>query len=307
MSQKKLTFWAFLIGAIVLVAANSFFVVSQTEQALVLRFGKPIKVVQQPGLSFKAPFIENVEMYDKRLLVFNAEKKEVIASDQKRLVVDAFVRYRITDPLKFKQTVADERTMNSRLNTILESALRQALGSAPLSAVISSERAKMMQQVRAIVNAQVQGKRVQMDDKVMEIDTPRGGFGIEVVDVRIVRADLPEANSQSIYRRMQTERERDAKDLRARGAEDAQIIRAKADKERTIILAEAQKKAETIRGEGDSEALKIFANAANRSPEFYDFYRSLQAYRKTVSKDNTTVVLSPDSTFLRHIESGATR
>jgi membrane protease subunit HflC len=306
MNQKKLTVGLFIIVGILFVAINSFFIVSQTQQALVLRFGKPVKVVQSPGISFKTPFIENVEMYDKRLLVFNAEKKEVIASDQKRLVVDAFVRYRITDPLKFKQTVADERTMNLRLNTILESALRQALGSAPLSAVISNERAKMMQQVREIVNLQATGKASKPkegeDDNAASTSTPRGGFGIEVVDVRIVRADLPEANSQSIYRRMQTERERDAKDLRARGAEDAQKIKAIADKERSIIIAEAQKKAETIRGEGDSEALKIFANAANRSPEFYDFYRSLQAYRKTVSKDNTTVVLSPDSNFLRHME-----
>lgn len=304
MTQQKITFWFFLVGAILLVAANSVFVVSQTEQALVLRFGKPINVVQKPGLSYKTPFVENVEKYDRRLLVFNAEKREVIASDQKRLVVDAFVRYRITDPLKFKQTVADERTMNDRLNRILEAALRQAVGSVPLSAVISSERAKMMQQVRNLVNAQVKGKRTQLEKEGVKIDTPQGGFGIEVVDVRIVRADLPEANSQSIFQRMQTERERDAKDLRARGAEDAQIIRAKADKERTIILAEAQKKAETIRGEGDRQALKIFAEAANRSPEFYDFYRSLQAYRKTVSKDNTTVILSPENNFLQHMGSG---
>lgn len=304
MSQKKLTFLAMAAAVALFIGINAVFIVPQTEQALVLRFGKPVKVVQEPGLSFKTPFIENVEMYDKRLLVFNAEKKEVIASDQKRLVVDAFVRYRITDPLKFKQTVADERTMNNRLNTILESALRQALGSAPLTAVISSERGKMMKTVRDIVNIQATGKIAVVEGEKIESSAPKGGFGIEVVDVRIVRADLPEANSQSIYQRMQTERKRDANDLRARGAEDAQKIQAIADKERTIIIAEAQQKAETIRGEGDGEALKIFADAANRSPEFYDFYRSLQAYRKTVSKDNTTVVLSPNNNFLRFMKDG---
>lgn len=299
MKKSTLVFGGVIIALILLM--SSVFIVSQTEQALVLRFGKPVKVVKTPGLSFKTPFLENVEMFDNRVLVFNADPKEVIASDQKRLIVDAFVSYRITDPLKFKQTVGDERTMNDRLNTILESALRQALGDVPLGAIISTKRAEIMRQVQKIVNLQAKGIQV-LDDDGAATAAPEGGFGVDVIDVRIVSADLPEANSLSIYRRMQTERERDAKDLRARGAEDAQKIRAIADKERTILIAEAQKKAETIRGEGDSKALHVFAAAANQSPEFYDFYRSLQAYRKSVTAENTTVVLSPKSEFLKHMD-----
>lgn len=294
------------LGFIVLVAAlvvvmSSVFIVPQTHQALVLRFGKPVKVVKAPGLSLKTPFIENVEMFDKRVIMFNADAKELIAFDQKRLIVDAFVNYRITDPLKFKQTVGNESTMNNRLNDILEDALRQAVGDVPLAAIISAEREKIMRKVLRIVNLQARGIQTKTEEGVKAV-APKGGFGIEVVDARIITADLPEANSLSVYRRMQTERERDAKDLRARGAEDAQKIRAIADKERTVLIAEAQKRAEKIRGEGDNAALKLFAAAANQSPEFYDFYRSLQAYRKAVSNEDTTVIMSPGGEFLKHME-----
>ena len=298
--STKMTFGFVVVIAALITLFSSVFIVPQTEQALVLRFSKPIKVIDEPGLGFKVPFVENVEMFDKRLLRFDADPQEVIASDQKRLIVDAFVGYKITDPLKFKQTVGNERTMNDRLNRILESALRQALGDVPLSAIISTKRAEIMHQVRRIVNLQAQGIETQSAEG--ETIAPKGGVGIEVVDVRIVRADLPEANSLSIYRRMQTERERDAKDLRARGAEDAQKIRAIADKERTVLIAEAQKKAETIRGEGDKDALRIFAGAADQAPEFYDFYRSLQAYRTAVTPEDTTVILSPEGEFLKHMQ-----
>ncbi|MDE3059652.1 MAG: protease modulator HflC [Pseudomonadota bacterium] len=277
------------------VLANAAFIVGQTDQALVLEFGKPERVVETPGLQFKVPFIQNVEYYDKRLLDFDAEPKEVIAADQKRLIVDAFVRYRITDPLRFKQTVGDERTMRSRLNSILESSLRQSLGNVPLSSVISSQRAAIMQKVRDLVNQQAQGSGGQ-----------EGGFGIEVMDVRIVRADLPPANSDSIYRRMQTELERQTKQFRAQGAEEAQKIHSQADKERTIILAEARKQAEITRGEGDGEATRIYAEAFNQDPDFFQLYRSLQAYRKTLSQKDTTMILSPDnSEFLRYFEKGS--
>lgn len=291
------------IAAALVALFSAAYVVSQTEQALVLQFGKPVKVEKIPGLKFKKPFVENVEFYDLRLLDFNAEPKEVIAADQKRLIVDAFLRYRITDPLRFKQTVADERTMRSRLNAILESSLRQVLGSVPLSALISDQRVQIMQNIRDLVNAQASG-HVAVEGEVAA-DVPAQGFGIEVVDVRIMRADLPQANSEGIYRRMQTEREREAKEFRAKGAEDAQKIRSIAERDRTIILADARKKAEILRGEGDSEATKIFAAAVGQDEEFYKFYRSMQAYRKVLNREDTTMILSPGSEFLRYFDQGA--
>jgi modulator of FtsH protease HflC len=290
-----------LVGLFLL--ANSLFVVRQTEQALVLQFGKPIRAEQTPGLKFKTPFIQNVEYFDKRLLDFDAESKEVIAADQKRLIVDAFVRYRITDPLRFKQTVADERTMRSRLNSILESSLRQVLGSVPLSEMISEKRPEIMQDIRELVNAQAMGAKAPAVEG--EAATTKGGFGIEVVDVRIKRADLPPANSEGIYKRMQTEREREAKEFRAKGAEDAQKIRSQADKERTIILAEARKKADILRGEGDGQATKIFGDAFGQDQDFFQFYRTLQAYRKTLNQKDTTVIMSPDNEFLKYMEKGS--
>lgn len=283
--------------AVAFVAANAMFVVDQTNQALVLQFGKPERVEQEPGLKFKLPFIQNVEFYDKRLLDFEAETKEVIASDQKRLRVNAFVRYRITDPLRFKQSVADERTMRSRLNSIVESSLRQALGNVSLATIISEKRSLLMQQIRDLVNAQAQGVKGE--------NGTEGGFGIDIVDVRIKRADLPPANSEGIYKRMQTERTRAANQYRAQGAEDAQKIRSQADKERTILLAEARKKAEILRGEGDGEATRIFAESFGQDPDFFQFYRSMQAYRKSMSAKDTTLVMSPDNDFLRYMEKGS--
>lgn len=300
MSSKQ-TFGLVALAALAFVLLNAVYIVPQTHQALVLRFGKAVDVKKDPGLHVKMPFVDNVEMFDKRLIMFNADAKEVIASDQKRLIVDAFVSYKITDPLKFKQTVGSEFNMNNRLNDILEDALRQAVGDVPLASIISTRRGEIMDQVRRIVNLQARGIQTQAEEGTTSAP-PKGGFGINVIDARIITADLPEANSLSIYRRMQTERERDAKDLRARGAEDAQKIRAIADKERTVLIAEAEKEAEKIRGEGDKKALEIFAKAANQGPEFYDFYRSLQAYRKTVSPSDTTVILSPEGEFLKHME-----
>ncbi len=292
---------AFFIGLFVLF--NSLFVVRQTEQALVLQFGKPIRVEQDPGLEFKVPFFQNVEFYDRRLLDFDAEPKEVTAADQKRLVVDAFVRYRITDPLLFKQTVGSEINMRSRLNSILEASLRQVIGRVPLSDVISEQRDDIMERIRVLVNAQASG--AQLDTEGNLIKGQSRGFGVDVVDVRIMRADLPRENSETIYKRMQTEREREAKEFRAKGAEEAQKIRSQADKERTILLAEAKKTAEITRGQGDSQATKIFADSFGKDEEFFKFYRTMQAYRKTLGKDDTTMVLSPDSDFLKYIERGS--
>ncbi|MBY0406245.1 MAG: protease modulator HflC [Rickettsiales bacterium] len=282
------------------ILANALFVVGQTEQAIILQFGKPERVENTPGLKVKVPFMQNVEFFDKRLLDFDAETKEVIAADQKRLRVDAFLRYRIADPLRFKQSVGDERTMKNRLNSILESSLRQALGNVPLSAVISEKRSPLMQQIRDLVNQQTLGvKAVDADKKITS-----GGFGVEVVDVRIKRADLPPANSEGIYKRMQTERHKEANQYRAQGAEDAQETRSKADKERTILLAEAKRKSEVLRGEGDSSATKIFGQSFGQDQEFFQFYRTLQAYRKTLSDKDTTMVMSPDNDFLKYLEKG---
>lgn len=295
--MKYLTVGLTIFFGVLLILANSLFVVNQTQQALVLSFGKPIRVEREPGLKFKVPFIQNVEFYDARLLDFDAESKEVIAADQKRLIVDAFVRYRITDPLRFKQTVGSEAVMRSRLNSILESSLRQVIGEVPLAAVISEKRTETMDTIKRLVNAQARGVKTGNSDDI----ATRGGFGIEVVDVRIKRADLPPANSEGIYKRMQTEREREAKEFRAKGAEDAQKIRSLADKERTIILADAGKEAEIIRGEGDQQATKIFADAFGKDPQFFKFYRSMQAYRKALSKEDTTLVISPSSGFLEEM------
>jgi len=289
-----------LAGAVAFVGMSSVFVVDQTEQALILEFGKPVRAVSEAGLNFKVPFTQNVEFFDKRLIDFDAEPNEVIASDQKRLIVDAFMRYRITDPLRFKQTVGNETTMRSRLNSILESSLRQVLGSVPLSDVLSEKRAEIMEKIRDLVNAQARGVKVEGGAD----NITKGGFGIEVVDVRIKRADLPPANSEGIYKRMQTEREREAKEFRAKGSEDAQKIRSQADKERTIILAEAEKTAQITRGEGDGTATKIFADAFGKDEDFFQFYRSMQAYKKTLDKKDTTMILSPDSEFLKMFEKG---
>ena len=290
---------ALFVGLFVLPSA--LFVVDQTDQALVLQFGKPVRVEQTPGLKFKLPFIQNVEFYDKRLLDFNDAYSpiEVIAADQKRLIVDSFVRYRITDPLRFKQAVGDERNLRGRLNSILESSLRQVIGSVALADVVSEKRPALMRQTRNLVNEQAMGAKV-----AGAADVTTGGFGIEVVDVRIERADLPPANSEGIYKRMQTERTKEANQFRAQGAEDAQKIRSQADKERTILIAEARKKAEILRGEGDGEATRIFAAAFGQDQDFFQFYRSLQAYRKTLSSKDTTMVLSPDSEFLKYLEKG---
>ena len=271
------------------VASGAVFTVRQTEQALVLQFGNPkrlfsadLAIVREPGLTFKLPFIQNVVFMDKRILAYDAPAEEIIASDQKRLVVDAFLRYRIVDPLKFYQSVGNEAVARSRLGSVLNSNLRQVLGSVEFSDLLTGERTELMQRITKGVSNEA-------------VD-----FGIEAVDVRIKRADLPEANSQAIFRRMQTEREREAKEFRAQGAEVSQRIRARADREKTVLLAEAEREAEILRGEGDAQVVKIFADAFGRDIEFFSFYRSMLAYREALGADQTTMVLSPDSEFFRY-------
>ena len=260
---------------------QSLFIVQEISQAIVLQFGDPKKIVTKAGLNFKLPFIQNVVYLDKRILNLDNDPEEVIAADQKRLIVDAFARFKIVDPLKFYISVGNERVARSRLSTIINSRIRGVLGTQELATLLSTDRARQMQIIQSQVNEEAKN------------------FGITIVDVRIKRADLPPANSEAIYKRMQTEREREAKEFRAQGAEIAQKIRSTADKDVTVILAQANKKSEIMKGEGDGERNKIFANAFGRDPQFFAFYRAMQAYEKALIGGETSLVLSPDSEFFK--------
>ncbi|HVG51446.1 MAG TPA: protease modulator HflC [Xanthobacteraceae bacterium] len=273
---------AIVVAVIVAILAyGSMFQIYQTRQALVVRLGQPVQVYENPGLHFKWPLIENVIYFDKRILDLENPSQEVIASDQKRLVVDAFARYRIVDVLKYYQTVGTTEGANSRLSTLLNSALRRVLGEATLTHVVKDDRGALMAKVREQV------------DREAEV------FGIDVIDVRIRRADLPEQNSQAVYQRMQTERQREAAEFRANGSQRSQEIRARADRDVTVLLAEATSKAEQTRGEGDGERNRIFADAYNKDPEFFSFYRSMQAYETGLKSGDTRLVIKPDSDFFR--------
>lgn len=276
-----------LAGVLALAAYLSLFIVDERQQALVLQFGRFIRTVTEPGLHVKVPFLQNVVYIDERVLDFDAPAEEVILGDRKRLVVDAFARYRITDARRFYQSVRTEVGLRSRIDTILDDSLRKVLGDTTLFTVLSADRAKLMEEIRDDTNAGVKS------------------LGIDVVDVRIKRADLPAENSEAIYLRMQTEREREAKELRAQGYELGQRIRASADRERRVLIAEAQKKAQIIRGQGDGKATGIFAQAFGQDVEFFTFYRSMQAYERALGDDNTSFVLSPDSEFFQFFDSSA--
>ena len=260
---------------------DALFTVHQTRQAIVLQFGDPKRVITQSGLHFKLPFVQNVIYVDKRILALSASSEEVIASDQKRLVVDAFARYRITDPLKFYITVGTVQGGELRLQTLLNSGLRSILGRESFVDVVRDKRAILMTRIRDLVNRQAQE------------------LGIEIVDVRIRRADLPEANSQAIFERMQTERQQEAAEIRAIGQEDAREIRARADKNVTVIQAEANRDAEIIRGRGDGCRNRVFASAFGLDPQFFAFYRSMQSYERALQAGDTSLVLSPDSEFFQ--------
>ncbi len=274
----------FIVPAILLVGVvifQSLFIVQEISQAIVLQFGDPKKIVTKAGLNFKLPFIQNVVYLDKRILNLDNDPEEVIAADQKRLIVDAFARFKIVDPLKFYISVGNERVARSRLSTIINSRIRGVLGTQELATLLSTDRARQMQIIQSQVNEEAKN------------------FGINIVDVRIKRADLPPANSEAIYKRMQTEREREAKEFRAQGAEIAQKIRSTADKDVTVILAQANKKSEIMKGEGDGQRNKIFADAFGRDPQFFAFYRAMQAYEKALIGGETSLVLSPDSDFFK--------
>ena len=267
-----------VIGALLFF---SVFIVKEVNQAIVLQFGDPKKIILEPGLNFKIPFIQNVVFLDKRILNLDTPPEEVIASDQKRLIVDAFARFQIVDPLKFYISVGNERVARSRLATIINSRLRNVLGQQELQTLLSKDRSKQMSLIQELVNTEAEN------------------FGIKIIDVRIKRADLPQANSEAIYRRMQTEREREAKEFRARGAEMAVTITSTADKDVSVLLANANKNSEIMKGEGDGERNKIFADAFGRDPEFFAFYRAMQAYETALIGGDTSVILSPDSEFFK--------
>jgi membrane protease subunit HflC len=275
-----------IIAAILLVALvilyGSVFTVYQTDQAIVVRLGQPIRVVTEPGLNFKVPLLDSVISVEKRIVDLENPAQEVITSDQKRLVVDAFARYRINDALKFYQTIGAIEGANARLSTLLNSALRRVLGEASTTDVVRDRRAQLMSLVRT------------------QLENEAQSFGVAVVDVRIRRADLPEQNSQAVYQRMQTERQREAAEFRAEGSQRSQEIRAKADRDVTVLIAEAQSKGEQTRGEGDAERNRIYAEAYGRDPDFFTFYRSMQAYESGLRSNDTRMVLKPDSDFFRY-------
>lgn len=266
----------FILG---LTALSSAFTVQQTQQALVLQFGDPRRTISEPGLHFKIPFIQDVEYIDRRNLGFVSDDQEVIAADEKRLVVDAFARWHIIDPLKYFQTVRTQASAEAKLETFLDASMRQVLGQQTLLEILSDKRADFMAVIAEGVDAKARD------------------LGIEIIDVRIRRADLPEANSNAVFRRMQTERQRDAKEERAKGFQIATETQAQADKEVRVIKAEANRKSEILRGEGEAESNRIFAEAFSKDPEFFAFYRSMLAYARALKSEGTTMVLSPDSEF----------
>ena len=283
MSQPKLVIALIIIAVLGFLASATLFTVHQTQQALVLQFGDPRRVIDQPGLNFKMPFVQNIIYIDKRILDLDSPTEELIAADQKRLVVDAYTRYRIKDPLQFFTSLRDSRRANSRLAAIVSSSMRSVVGEAPFEDIVRTRRDELMSKIRELVNEQA------------------NDFGIEIVDVRIRRADLPEANSQAIYRRMQTEREQEAAEFRAKGQEVSRGIRAQADKDVTVLTAKAQRDSEIIRGQGDSCRNRIFAAAYGQDPDFFAFYRSMQSYETALEDEGTTLVLSPDSAFFKYL------
>ncbi len=279
-----------LAVALVVTMLSATFVVTQREQALVVQLGEPKRAVFEPGLHFKTPFIQKVYYFEKRIMNFDAPSQEAPTLDQKQVVVEAYAKYRVTDPLVFYRTVTNEAGAGLRLGPIINSTLRAALGEIPMSLILTAQRADFMRQITQKVNQS------------------SSGFGIEVVDVRMKRVDLPEENSQAIFRRMQTQREQEARRIRAEGAREAQVIRAEADKQQVVIIADARRQASVLRGEGDAEATRIYNEAYARDPSFFDFYRSMQALAEGLPSETTTYVGPPTGDFFRYFgsESGET-
>jgi len=261
---------------------SSLFTVDQRQQVLILQFGEPIKVIDTPGIKFKLPFIQNAVFFEKRIIDLSLPEQEVIASDQKRLIINAFTKFKIIDPLKFYTTVGGPQGLSNKLSGILDSSLRQVIGEVTLNELLTENRGTIMKKIKDAVGSS------------------SNIFGIEIIDVRIMRADLPKENSDAIYARMQTEREKEAREIRAKGAEEAQRIRAEANKQKTIILAEAKKNSDIVRGNGESESNRIYATSFGRDPEFADFYRSMSAYKTAFGTEKTKMIISPDNNFFKY-------
>jgi membrane protease subunit HflC len=296
MTQERLIGFGVAAIAVLIVLLNTFYVVDQRKQALVLRFGEPQRVVNafqdnDPGLKMKVPFLENVVQFDKRNQPLEAAQEEIIAADQERLVVDAFLRYRVADPLQFFRTLRDERTANDRLERLVNSSLRQVLGNASSNDIIAGRRAELMQQIRTDVTNRARQARL----------------GIEVIDVRIRRADLPQANQQAVYRRMQTARQQEAAQIRAVGEQQKREIMAGADREVTVTLAGATEQSSRVRGFGDARRTALYAQAYGRDPSFAAFFRSMQAYDGALAQGDTTMIVSPNSDFFRYYNGGPGR
>lgn len=281
MGRTLAIFGAVVFAGLAIVAISATFIVDETEQAIVLRFGEATDGVRRPGLNFKLPFVDTVEYFDARVLDFDARPEEIPTLDQKQLLVDAFARFQITDPLAFFKAVRNERQVNQRLSSIISSSLRQVLGNVPLTRVLTEERSELMDQIENAVNEQ------------------SSGFGIQIKDVRIKRVDLPKENSEAIFARMKTQREQEAAKIRAEGAKEAHIIRADADKRQRVIIAEAKKQSEVLRGEGEGQAQAIYNQAFGADPDFFDFWRSMRAFKQGLRGETTSFVGPPNSEFFR--------
>ncbi|MFZ8864357.1 MAG: protease modulator HflC [Rickettsiales bacterium] len=281
--MKKYLFLSILAISLFFIT-NSFYILTQIEQSVELRFGKAVDQETEPGLKLKVPFVDDVVFFDKRILHINAASKEVIASDRKRLIVDAFAKYKIKNALLFYQSVRTEKSAEIKLSSVIESSLRQVLGNSPLSALLQEgRRNEIMSDIRDIVNEKA------------------ASFGIEVLDVRIMRSDLPKENSAAIYRRLQTEREREAKEFRAEGEEEAKKIIAKAERQKVEILANSNMESQIIRGSADAESTKIFARAFGKDPSFFEFYKTLEAYRESLASKDKNIIISPESRFFKYL------
>jgi membrane protease subunit HflC len=292
--SRRHLIWALIGLGVLIVLFNTLFIVEQREQAIVVRFGEPVRVINAPGsssgagLNVKAPFLEDVRKLDRRNLSLEADQEEIIAADQERLVVDAFIRYRISNPLQYYRTLRDDRTAADRIERLVNSSLRQVLGSATSNEIISGRRGALMLQTKADVSRRATSSRL----------------GIQIIDVRIKRADLPAANQDAVYRRMQTSRQQEAAQIRAVGEQQKREIIASADKEVAITLATATESAEATRGQGDAQRTRIFAQSFGKDPSFAAFYRSMQAYEAALGQGDTTMVLSPDSAFFKYFDKG---
>lgn len=284
--MNKLYITIVAIFATFILLSGSLFTVDQRHTAVVLQFGEAVRTIDNPGLHIKIPFIQNVRFLDKRILNVTAEEKELTASDEKRVIVDAFAKYKIVNPVRFIKTLNNYSGANLRLNKLLESSMRTVIGRVPLNTLLSEKRSDLMLQIRDLVHNEAVS------------------FGIKVIDVRILKSDLPHENSEAIYSRMQTERLKEAKQIRAEGEEAAARIESRANKEKQVLLANAFMEAQEIKGIGDAESARIYNLAYSKDPEFYQFYRSLIAYKASLSNDNTQFVLSPTSEFFKYLRVG---